>query len=472
MFITSVVMVIVMAVALTTSSLAWFSASGSPTVTTTALKVTAKAETSSGIAISKDKVNWEDNIDLNTAGSTNLYPLVPFTKQDAYDGTIVDNDDVLAALLAALVGGREAPYISEEACAADLLIFADEDPETEATLAAVYTRFQADVDAAESSDALYGLELNYANLLAQGYISSDAQSYGTNIATTYGAYMIGNKIDNNGDFTDDVYRTGFYTDTFYLQNVAAGNGAADIKFDTTIKFTFDSWSYNESTEQWTSVNDDYTVGRRGAAKYALDPTLCVAVLAQTNFRLTDENSVLLLGYQDAIKTAKEAKQAALATNPSADVSEYDATIATNEAAIEALYAAPTWEIVAYAESKGNATQNYSVGTINLGKTAGVFEDGDASASSVFRMKLVEDDETQGADVDRIDLNKTNATALKGAHTYESYNIPADVVPVKVVAWYDATTLNNNNSAAGEHGLVGVGEANLKFSLKFTKVAAE
>lgn len=86
MFITSVVMVIVMAIALTTSSLAWFSASGASTVETNAFQVTAKSETVEGLAISKTGASgtWDSTVTL-TADGTDLYPMVPFTGDEATD---------------------------------------------------------------------------------------------------------------------------------------------------------------------------------------------------------------------------------------------------------------------------------------------------------------------------------------------------------------------------------------------------
>lgn len=462
MFITSVVMVIVMAVALTTSSLAWFSASGSPTVTTTALKVTAKAETTSGIAISNNGTEWDSNIDLNTAGNTNLMPLVPYTKAVAFDkDTAGDNARVASALLAALVGGKEAPYVTEAAFEEDYAKVGDGDDSTVATYLAIYERFEA--DAATTGSAVEGLSLTYANLTTYGYLS--AVNEGTATETNYGAYMIGNRIDSNANFADQLYRTGFYTDTFYLQNVATGSGSADIKFDTTISFAFENWT-NLGENQWDVADMPYTSGNRGVNKYALDPTLCVAVLAQTNFKLSDANYALKVGYEAAIKEAEDAKAAALEDDAGADVSGYNATIAANQAYINGLYPEKTWEIVAYAESKGDSANNYVVGNIKLGKQISDFDEGDASGSSYYKMKISDTEAN-----DAIVLNKTNTVALKGAHTYNGLDVPADVVAVKVIAWYDATTLNNNNSVESVHGLGTAGEANLKFSLKFDATAA-
>lgn len=80
MFITSVIMVVVMAIALTTSSLAWFQVGAANQVTTTALTINAKAETSSGIQISSQSAAgaWHSSATLNGAAAVNnLMPLLP-----------------------------------------------------------------------------------------------------------------------------------------------------------------------------------------------------------------------------------------------------------------------------------------------------------------------------------------------------------------------------------------------------------
>lgn len=77
MFITSVIMVVVMAIALTTSSLAWFTATGSATVTTSTLTLTAKANASTGIQITDDLSNdWAGSISLTD--QANLMPILPY----------------------------------------------------------------------------------------------------------------------------------------------------------------------------------------------------------------------------------------------------------------------------------------------------------------------------------------------------------------------------------------------------------
>ena len=58
MFITSVIMVVVMAIALTTSSLAWFTANGASTVTTTSLTLKAKVNSSAGLLICNDGTSF------------------------------------------------------------------------------------------------------------------------------------------------------------------------------------------------------------------------------------------------------------------------------------------------------------------------------------------------------------------------------------------------------------------------------
>ncbi len=91
MFITSVIMVVVMAIALTTSSLAWFTAAGSSTVTTSALTLSAKATSAAGLLISSSSSAgaWYGNIDLATGNAqANMVPAVPY--QYAENNTILD----------------------------------------------------------------------------------------------------------------------------------------------------------------------------------------------------------------------------------------------------------------------------------------------------------------------------------------------------------------------------------------------
>ena len=80
MFITSIVMVVVLAVALTTSSLAWFSAAGSNTVTVDTFTLAANTRVSTaGLEISNDNAVWSnEEITLRTiAGATGLDPMCP-----------------------------------------------------------------------------------------------------------------------------------------------------------------------------------------------------------------------------------------------------------------------------------------------------------------------------------------------------------------------------------------------------------
>ena len=84
MFITSVIMVVVMAIALTTSSLAWFTAAGSSTVTTSSMTLTAKATSAAGLLISQaDTGDWSSNIDLVEGNAqANMIPATPYEYED------------------------------------------------------------------------------------------------------------------------------------------------------------------------------------------------------------------------------------------------------------------------------------------------------------------------------------------------------------------------------------------------------
>lgn len=358
MFITSVIMVVVMAIALTTSSLAWFSATGSNTVTTNSLKLTAQSSASTGIAISYDSGStWNDSITLSPSVTSGLMPLVPFTKVAAYDGDadpIADeNARVYAALRAALIGGSEAAYVD-------------------------------------------GTNENY------GTAADD---------TSYNAFMIGNKIDTNRNYTNDVYRTGFTTDTVWLKNSGTGASAKDIKFTVSCNFNFKK-NVDVGGGVLEERSFEYTSGNRGAAQYQQDAVLCVAVLARTEEFDTTANI-----YANAAQTA--------------------GTLGTAGA-----YADPEkWEIIGYFESKGDAN-------ISLGIQSADFKPGHAAASSVYDVAAA-----------TLALNKTNNEILRAERQYTDRTVAADVKTVKIVAWYDGSTLNNNNST----------QMDLEFALTFNRV---
>lgn len=319
MFITSVVMVIVMAIALTTSSLAWFTAGGQDSVTTTAFKVTATSGTSTGIAISKDRSQWASNIVLTSTGfaytgttqahgNTGLNPLVPN-------------------------GNAAAP--------------------------------------------------SYNELLAA--LAGDSVTVGST-TTFHPAMMIGAKIDSNLKFTDDLYTDGYYVDEFYIRNEASGLSAESIVLSVSqINFTFDKVVHNTTTDQDEFVDTEYTIGNRGTDRYALDATLCVAVLAK--------------------------------------VGEFTDTDSSDDG----------WEIIGYADSKGNS--NVRVGMVDA------FDEGDTAASSFVEMPI---EVTTGDN--QYTLNKNSSEEIRPAREDSGVTLPADIKTIKVVAWYDGANLNNNNSS--------------------------
>lgn len=354
MFITSVIMVIVMAIALTTSSLAWFSTGGTDSVTTNTFKVTAQGSTSKGIAISHDKSQWDSSISLSDANSTGLKPVVPFTGIPAATGwtaeaLAVDTDsdgvtDAMQAVIDAFIGGNEAAYD------------ADTSPET----------------------------------------------YGTATATVnpYPAKMIGAKIDTNNKFTSDVYRDGFYTDTLYLKNLAGGTSAANIKFNVDIAFGFHK-DVDDGNGGTVSTYYAYTQPNRGN-QYQDDAVLCVAVLARTQEFDTDANI----------------NDGETYTDPG------------------------TWEIIGYADSKGRANAY-------LGKDTSVFLPGKDSSLSYSEQSIA----TWG-------FNKINTEELRPERVYaeSGETLAATIKTVKVIAWYDGATLNNNNSS----------KMDLEFTLTFNR----
>lgn len=103
MFITSVIMVVVLAIALTTSSLAWFNAGGATSVDINQFQITAKASTDvKGLEISNKGTIWRtDKISLDgisaAATADAFVPLVPVG-----DLANADADARVAALYGAL----------------------------------------------------------------------------------------------------------------------------------------------------------------------------------------------------------------------------------------------------------------------------------------------------------------------------------------------------------------------------------
>jgi len=83
MFITSVIMVVVMAIALTTSSLAWFTAAGSSVVTTNQMTVKATADAASGIQISSVSGDEAFGNTINLDNAEAMKPLVPIGANSA-----------------------------------------------------------------------------------------------------------------------------------------------------------------------------------------------------------------------------------------------------------------------------------------------------------------------------------------------------------------------------------------------------
>ncbi len=111
MFITSVIMVVVLAIALTTSSLAWFSAGGADRVAIQSLTIaTASAEKSSGLEISNGNPNGSENNtwstsqinlrNLDESGKTAaLNPMCPVNAgEDEVLGTALTVDSLYAAV--------------------------------------------------------------------------------------------------------------------------------------------------------------------------------------------------------------------------------------------------------------------------------------------------------------------------------------------------------------------------------------
>lgn len=88
MFITSVIMVVVMAIALTTSSLAWFTAAGATEVTTSSLTLQAKTNSSEGLLLCNDHSSFSTtailpatasgSMTVTTGTVSNMQPVAPY----------------------------------------------------------------------------------------------------------------------------------------------------------------------------------------------------------------------------------------------------------------------------------------------------------------------------------------------------------------------------------------------------------
>ena len=116
MFSTSVIMVVVMAIALTTSSLAWFSAAGASNVTTSALTIKAQSTTSSGLQITDNPENvWGESISLASGNAVDgMMPLVPLSMKSNESGYEIANADLIEALAGITSGTRTIDFIGNK----------------------------------------------------------------------------------------------------------------------------------------------------------------------------------------------------------------------------------------------------------------------------------------------------------------------------------------------------------------------
>lgn len=110
MFITSVIMVVVMAIALTTSSLAWFTVDGATTVSTSPVSISAKANTSTGLYISNDATAWQQGALTIASASYDTYlPLVPYGTSSSADAADLlnglQNDKFITNTVKVVSGG-------------------------------------------------------------------------------------------------------------------------------------------------------------------------------------------------------------------------------------------------------------------------------------------------------------------------------------------------------------------------------
>ena len=175
MFITSVIMVVVMAIALTTSSLAWFTATGASSVTTTSLKLQAKANASTGVQISAVSAteSWGIEASLNGYASTS-----GTTKID--DNSLTGQSDA-QGLMPLLPLMDSSTFLASDS-AADLMALA-------------------------------------------------VEALGKNSTSSF----IGNTI-STVTFDGTPYETGYFVDEIWITNTASGSGAAEISITPSIAF--------------------------------------------------------------------------------------------------------------------------------------------------------------------------------------------------------------------------------------------
>lgn len=122
MFITSVIMVVVMAIALTTSSLAWFTVDGATTVSTSPVSISAKAKTSTGLYISNNTTSWQQDALTLTGSAYNQYvPVVPYGTSSSADAADLLNglqNDKFVTNTVKVVSGGQQKWANEYSVAA------------------------------------------------------------------------------------------------------------------------------------------------------------------------------------------------------------------------------------------------------------------------------------------------------------------------------------------------------------------
>lgn len=276
MFITSVVMVIVMAIALTTSSLAWFSASGASTVETNAFQVTAKSETVEGLAISKNGADgtWDSTVTL-TASGINLMPLVPLTGASHFDENAdpqwdFDEDDFVATFVDSsthgetggwdvnMIGNKLGNNSIYKGTAYDAGYFEDNffitNTATGSTAKAVNLNctiaFYCPTNDGEGNPLVYNSTNRTANVYAL-----DAT---LNVAVFYAL----NRFDADGSSADDT------DDSWALLAFGTSKGAATVNLGRTEASFAEGEASGSSVGPWT-----YTANLANHTRYTTDDAL-------------------------------------------------------------------------------------------------------------------------------------------------------------------------------------------------------
>lgn len=399
MFITSVIMVVVMAIALTTSSLAWFNAAGTSTVSTNALKLKARSVASAGLQISSASRDgaWSDAIMLDSTLATNLEPMMPLIGIGLIDPAEVEDEDIGTYL-------GSLNTVLDEGCSTSSFIEWVEDYNTAHT--AEYSASTA-ADAKNSIATILAAKkkANLIEALANPDTTGTDLGFITQKIASTGKYA---QLNGNTGGAVDPGRTGFFTDDLWITNTASGTASTDAN-----SFAGKNVYVIPSITFYSSYTDAETNTPYNANTNTNDPDLFVAILADTK---DTADTLYQHGSGENIiwNTVQEG------------ANEDSEGYITDEAYLD------TWEIVNIFHSKGGSTGANAA--VKMGKTYNSFLS-DAKISDSYYGDVA-------ASALRATASGRNSTLLAKAAAGAAYG---EAKHFRVVAWYAGDTLNNNNS---------------------------